>query len=102
MEISDGSNWYTVLNWGMVPLIRVQIFLFRYAPPPNPTDCTGEPDNCIIDRILFCVMAQASTIDLDSDVQLYQLDTYSVYPHSVNLRTLDDDGIGIDGLQALP
>ncbi len=50
LQIGDGRNWYTILNWGDgSPNANTDIPAF----PPNSTDCTSEPDNCLIDVALL-------------------------------------------------
>lgn len=52
LQIGDGSNWYTILDWGNTLINGPDTNTNIPVPlpsPPNLTDCTGEPDNCEID-----------------------------------------------------
>lgn len=52
LQVGDGSNWYTIFNWGNgSPDTNTNISVPLLS---NPTgDCTGEPDNCEIDASLL-------------------------------------------------
>ena len=60
LQVGDGSNWYTILNWGNgSPDTNTNISIPLSS---NPTgDCTGEPDNCEIDASLLYTSAGYST-----------------------------------------
>ncbi|MEP7135814.1 MAG: hypothetical protein ABI904_12865 [Chloroflexota bacterium] len=96
IEISDGSNWYTILNWGdgnpdtntniSVPLL-----------PPNPTTCAGELDNCVIDASLL-LGGTGIEIQLDGVVPN---GTFSYIRFTAPLGD-SGDGMEIDAIGILP
>jgi uncharacterized repeat protein (TIGR01451 family) len=57
LQLGDGINWYTIFDWGSDPLnINPDTNTNIAIPlpvPPNPTDCSGEPDECRIDQSLL-------------------------------------------------
>jgi uncharacterized repeat protein (TIGR01451 family) len=62
--IGDGRNWYPILNWGDGTAdgnTNLQVLL---PVPPNPTNCSGEPDNCEVDASLL-YNATGIAINLD-------------------------------------
>jgi len=64
LQIGDGSNWYTILNWGDgSPDINTNIPI-PLGSPPNPTTCAGEPDNC---EIYASLLYNATGIAIDVD-----------------------------------
>ena len=78
LQVSDGSNWYTILNWGNgFPNPNTNI-LNPFAVPPNPTDCAGEPDNCPIDGTL---LFNGSGIAIDLDGPVLNGKTLLLHPH---------------------
>lgn len=52
LEVSDGSNWYSILNWGD-GLGNTGTNIDVVTSPPNSTDCATEADNCHIDGALL-------------------------------------------------
>jgi hypothetical protein len=94
LQVGDGSNWYTILNWGNgSPDGNTDIPAF----PPNPTDCSSEPDNCLIDPSLL-TNSPGISIDLDSaGVPI------GTYPYIRIISPPDTDGgVGVDAIQVLP
>lgn len=53
LQVGDGSNWYTVFNWGNGSADANTDASVPLPVPPNPTDCSGEPDQCVIDSSLL-------------------------------------------------
>ncbi len=107
LEVSDGSNWYTILNWGDGagnPGTNIDLLL---PVPPNTTDCAGEPDNCFIDVSLLypypVLPAYGVTIDLDAL-------SPSIIPNGAVISYIritvppggTDAGVGIDGIYVVP
>jgi uncharacterized repeat protein (TIGR01451 family) len=92
LEIGDGTTWYTVLNWGdgasdLATNIAVDL------GPPNPTTCTGEPDNCSIDAS-FLDLGTGITIDIDHPSLGIPAGTYPFIRITVPLGS---GNVGIDG-----
>ena len=99
LQISDGRNWYTILNWGDgLPDANTDIPI-PLAVPPNPTDCTGEPDNCVIDGSLLTYVTGVA-IQLDGVVPA------GSYPYIriISPPILPDsgDGVEVDAITILP
>jgi Domain of unknown function DUF11 len=96
LQIGDGNNWYAVFNWGNgSPDLNSNIPV--PLPPPNPTTCAGEPDNCIIDTS-FLYNSTGVTIDLDAA---------GVPPGSYSyIRIISPadsgDGVDVDAIGILP
>jgi hypothetical protein len=102
VEVSDGDNWYTVFNWGD----GSSDFASGVAIPlgaPNPTNCAGEPDNCVIDAsFLVGTPATGITVDLDA--------LSPPIPNGAVIRFIrfrapaggDGDGAGFDGFSFVP
>ena len=90
LQIGDGSNWYTIFNWGNgSPDANTDI---------NPTDCPGETDNCVITPPP--TNPPGVSIDLDSVVPV------GTYPYiriiSPSNPPDSGDGVAIDAITILP
>ncbi len=97
LEIGDGSNWYTVLDWGVSGSGNVGTNLDTPLPPfplTNPSTCINEDDNCEIDATLL-YGGTGATIDID----LMSWIPSGTYQY-IRIRTpaTDPDGAGIDGI----
>lgn len=104
LEVSDGSNWYPILNWGdgsANPGTNIDLPL---PVPPNLTDCSGEPDNCLIDAsLLYPFPGHGVTIDLD-------VLSPGIIPNGAVISYIrisvpaggTDAGAGIDGIYVIP
>jgi len=100
LQVGDGKNWYTILNWGNgASDANTNIALPLLTSPPNPTTCAGEPDNCEIDASLL-YNATGVAIDLDGVVPV------GTYPY---IRILSpgappdvDGGVEVDAIEILP
>jgi len=95
VQIGDGSNWYTVFNWGNgIPDGNTDI----PASPPNTANCSSEPDNCLIDIALLTVQSPypGVTITLGG----VPAGTYSY----IRIISPPDsgDGVDVDAIQVLP
>ena len=102
LQISDGSNWYTILNWGngsadtntniAVPL-----------PAPNPTNCNNESDNCAIDGTLL-YNSSGIAINLDSVVPngTYPYIRIISPPPPTPLTPESGDGVEVDAIYVVP
>jgi len=101
LEIGDGSNWYRILYWGNGSAdANTDIPGF----PPNSTDCTGEPDNCLIDVALLNVSSPypGISIDLDSITPAIPPGTYP-YIRIISLPDgVGGDGVDVDAIAILP
>lgn len=103
LQVGDGSNWYTVLDWGDTllsgPDTNTNISV-PLASPPNLTNCAGEPDNCEIDASLLIASMGFSTgigIDLDGVVPP------GTYPYIRIISPSDSgDGVDVDAIEVLP
>lgn len=96
LQIGDGSNWYTVLNWGD----GVSDYNTNIAIPlvgNSGGDCSGEPDNCVIDGTLLSVESGYPT-GITIDVDGLGIPA-GAYPYLRILVTAggDNDGVAIDG-----
>jgi hypothetical protein len=101
LQIGDGTNWYTILNWGngvsdgntniAIPLVG-----------NSGGDCSGEPDNCDIDGSLLAVESGYNTgVTINVDGLGIPLGTYSYLRISVPVGG-DNDGVAIDGIYIYP
>jgi len=95
LQIGDGSNWYTILNWGNgFPDTNTDISV----PLASPTDCTGEPDNCPIDVSLL-TNSPGVTINLGAVPA-------GTYPYirilSPSAPTDSGDGVDVDAIVVFP
>ncbi|MBN1303863.1 MAG: DUF11 domain-containing protein [Anaerolineales bacterium] len=97
LEISDGYNWYTILNWGDGNADAYTNIAIPLAVPPNATTCSGEPDNCNIDATLL-YNSNGVAIDLD-----YLVPPGTYYYVRVNAPSGDSgDGCDVDALYVIP
>jgi len=65
LQVGDGSNWYTVFNWGNGSADGNTDVAVPLPVPPNPTDCAVEPDQCVIDSSLLA-SSPGITINVNS------------------------------------
>jgi hypothetical protein len=93
LQVGDGTNWYTVLNWGDgVPSNNGDI--------PS-TACTGEPDTCPIDISLLAINSPypGVTINLGplagTSISYIRIFSPAAPPDSGN-------GVSIDAIQVFP
>lgn len=100
LRVSDGANWYPVLNWGDGagnPGTNID----TPWPPSNPVDCSTEYDDCEIASSLLADylgngIRTGVTIDLDS---LVPVGTYFY----IEIRLPANSGnAGIDGIYVVP
>jgi hypothetical protein len=94
LQIGDGSNWYTVLYWGDG---SADTNTDLPSSPPNPTDCSSEPDNCLIDPSLLS-NSPGISIQLDGVVPN---STYS-YIRIISPPGDSGDGVDVDAIVVLP
>jgi len=98
LEISDGYNWYTILNWGDGNPDKNSEISVPLASPPNPTDCRNEQDNCFIDTALLW-NSTGIRIELDGFVP----DGVYYYIRITSPVSGDmDGGCEVDGIEILP
>ena len=88
LQISDGSNWYTIFNWGN-------------GSPDTNTDvpypmCAAETDNCVIDT---SSSANPPGISIDVD-GIVPIGTYSYI--RIFSPVDSGDGVAVDAIQVLP
>ncbi len=100
LEISDGSNWFTILNWGdgsgnAGTNINIPLPPF---PLTNPSTCINEDDNCEIDATLL-YGGTGITIDIDA-MSWIPSGTYQYI--RIKTPATDPDGAGIDGIYVVP
>jgi len=96
LQVGDGSNWYTILNWGNgSPDTNTDIPAF----PPNPTDCTGEPDNCVIDPSLLA-NSPGISINLDGVMPNGTYNYIRIFSRSNPPDS--GDGVDVDAISILP
>src|SRR5260221_7136953 len=97
LQIGDGKNWYTILNWGDgAPNPNTDIPAF----PPNSTDCTSEPDNCLIDASLL-TNSPGITINVGAFIPAGTYPYIRVISPS-NPPDTSNDGVSIDAIVAFP
>jgi len=98
LQIGDGSNWYTILDWGDTFIIGPDTntdIPVPLASPPNPTDCTGEPDNCLIDLSLL-TNSPGVTINVNAIPP-------GTYPYIRIISPPDSgDGVDVDAITIVP
>jgi len=95
LQIGDGQNWYTILNWGDgAPNPNTDIPGF----PPNSTDCTSEPDNCLIDTA-WLPNSPGITIQLSGFTGTYP---YIRIISPSNPPDTAGDGVSVDAITILP
>jgi hypothetical protein len=98
LQIGDGKNWYTILNWGDgAPNPNTDLPGF----PPNTMDCTSEPDNCLIDVSLLIANSPGITINLNGLIPA------GTYPYiriksPGNPPDTSNDGVSIDAIVVVP
>jgi uncharacterized repeat protein (TIGR01451 family) len=97
LQISDGSNWFTIFTWGNGFPNTNTIIPAPLATPPNPTDCGGEPDNCAIDASL---LFNTTGIAIDLDLLVPNGDYY--YIRIISPTGDDGDGTEVDAIVILP
>jgi hypothetical protein len=96
VQIGDGSNWYTILNWGDgIPDTNTSIAI-PLGTPPNPTDCSGEPDNC---EISAAFLRNGTGVQID--ISIVPDGVYG-YLRIQSLSTGDGDGADLDAIEILP
>lgn len=96
VQIGDGSNWYTILNWGDgIPDTNTSIAIPLIAFP-NPSDCSGEPDNC---EISSAYLRNGTGVQID--ISIVPDGVYS-YLRIQSLSTGDGDGADLDAIEILP
>ena len=93
LQIGDGSNWYTVLNWGDgIPDTNTNI--------SNPPGCTGEPDNC---PIASSLLYNSTGITIDVDIPSIPPGTYPYIRIFSPSAPPDTDGqVEVDAIEILP
>jgi len=97
LEVGDGgSTWYPILNWGD-GASDVATSIAIPLGPPNPTTCTGEPDNCFIDTF-FLDSGTGVRIDLDNPSLGIPP---GIYPF-LRIRVTIGGNVGIDGIYVIP
>jgi uncharacterized repeat protein (TIGR01451 family) len=86
-QIGDGSNWYTIFNWGDgSPDANTDI---------NPSDCPGESDNCVI--------TAPPTNSPGVSIQIDGLVPDGNYPYIRIISPPDSgDGVAVDAITVLP
>lgn len=102
VQIGDGSNWYTILNWGDgVPDTNTNVSLPLLVS--NPTgDCAGEPDNCEIDASLL-FNSTGIIINVDGVVPNGTYPYIRIFSPPSAPGGPDTDGkIEVDAIQILP
>jgi uncharacterized repeat protein (TIGR01451 family) len=103
LQISDGRNWYTILDWGDTLTAGPDSNSNIPVPlgAPNPTTCVGEPDNCEIDASFLYNSGSFSTgIAINVDGIGIPAGTY---PYIRILSPADSgDGVDVDAIQVLP
>jgi uncharacterized repeat protein (TIGR01451 family) len=99
IQVGDGQNWYTVLNWGDGAADTNANISIPLAVPPNPTDCVGEPDNCEIDASLL-YNATGIAIQLDGVVPPGTYPYIRIFSPAAPPDT--DGGVEVDGIEILP
>ena len=92
LQVGDGSNWYTILNWGDGSSnIGTNIV--------SPPGCAAEPDNCPIDASLL-YNSTGIAFDLDGVISNGTYPYIRIFSPS---SPPDTDGqIEIDAIQVLP
>ena len=93
LQIGDGSNWYTVLNWGDgIPDTNTNI--------SNPPGCTGEPDNC---PIASSLLYNSTGVTIDVDIPSIPPGTYPYIRIFSPSAPPDTDGqVEVDAIEILP
>jgi uncharacterized repeat protein (TIGR01451 family) len=99
LQLGDGSNWYTVFNWGNGSADGNTDVSVPLPVPPNPTDCAGEPDQCVVDSSLL-VNSPGITINVSA------LPPGS-YPYiriisPPNPPDTNNNGVNVDAIAILP
>ena len=100
LQIGNGSNWYTILNWGNGnPDTNTNISI---PISSNPTGtCAGEPDNCEINATL---LYNSTGVAIDLDIPSIPPGTYPyirIFSPS-NPPDTGTDGVDVDAIQVLP
>jgi uncharacterized repeat protein (TIGR01451 family) len=101
LEVGDGSNWYTILNWGDGVSDFATNIAIPLAVPPNSTDCSGEPDNCPIDASILSG-GSGVIIDLDALIPTIPNGTVVSFIRITVPLGGTDAGVGIDGIYVVP
>jgi uncharacterized repeat protein (TIGR01451 family) len=96
VQIGDGSNWYTIMNWGDGISDTNTGIAIPLGTPPNPTDCSGEPDNC---EISAAFLRNGTGVQID--ISIVPDGVYS-YLRIQSLSTGDGDGADLDAIEILP
>jgi hypothetical protein len=90
LQVGNGSNWYTILNWGDGSSnIGTNIM--------NPPGCAGEPDNCPIDASLL-YNSTGIAIDLDGLVPNGTYPYIRIFAPSPDI----DNQLEVDAIEILP
>jgi uncharacterized repeat protein (TIGR01451 family) len=106
LEVSDGSNWYTIFNWrdgNPNPGTNVNVV----TTPANTVDCSTEADNCNI--VGTFPLADYLGNGLRSGITI-DLDSFGIPPGTViqyiritaPAGDMPPDGAGIDGIYVIP
>lgn len=96
VRIGDGSNWYTIMNWGDGISDTNTSIAIPLDTLLNPTDCSGEPDNC---EISSAFLRNGTGVQIDiSNVP----DGVYSYLLIQSLATGAGDGADLDAIEILP
>ena len=94
IQVGDGSNWYTVLNWGNgSPDANTDI---PYSL--NSVDCTSEADNCPIDIALLTINSPYPGITINVPAGTYPYIRIISPPNPPD----SGDDLDVDAIQVLP
>jgi fimbrial isopeptide formation D2 family protein/uncharacterized repeat protein (TIGR01451 family) len=109
LQLGDGTNWYTIFDWGSDPLnISPDLNTNLAIPlpvPPNPTDCSGEPDECPIDSSLLIDPTGTLLTPTGIGINLDGVIPNRAYYYIRILSPSGDavgDGLEVDGIYVIP
>ena len=99
LQVGDGSNWYTVFNWGNGAADGNTDVSVPLPVPPNPTDCAGEPDQCVIDSSL---LTNSPGISINVNALPPGSYPYIRIISPANPPDTGNNGVNVDAITVLP
>lgn len=96
IQIGNGTNWYTVLNWGDGISDANTNIAVPLAAGNSGGTCEGEPDNCLID---IALLPYGTGININVDIGSIPAGTYPYLKFIASVPGPGGDGgVNVDGI----